>query len=224
MGISLENRIEGLKGSPEYKLKNKSKQVIFLLLNLTVFFLYFISVIIAFLFSSKAFPWILLSVFIAVLYNSNSISPQNRPPLDSIFHLTGSLSFSIAGGVWNGISIVNVFPFGLVFSLWFTGGYWNHLLLDKEKDFSAGRRTLAHRIKPEFLRFGAVFFMGTGDLLMVIFLKKESFLFSILFLFVFLLIIISGLKIADPRIFRKIYRLIHFIAGIVLFFYFLNIL
>lgn len=87
-------------------------------------------------FSKKSFFCISLSVLISILYNNKKISSFKFAPMDTILHFLGAFFFTLAGGLWENNFFGKLFCVALGISFLFTGGYWNHLLIDKEKDFS----------------------------------------------------------------------------------------
>lgn len=126
----------------------------------------------------------------------------------------------MAGGVWDGNSIRAVFIISISFSFLFTGGYWNHLLLDKERDKSMGMKTLALRIAPKIIRFGSIFMICLGDMILAFYLGRQFSIFWFVSGFVFLITFFSGFIINDPKNYRKFYRKIHLFFAILIFIYF----
>ncbi|MEJ5165508.1 MAG: UbiA family prenyltransferase [Thermoanaerobaculia bacterium] len=209
----MDNKIEGI-----YKNEYSSYPVppsLFFLKILRII-LYTLGIFLAFIFSKNSFPWVLSSIFLSIIYNNHKLSLQQRPPLDSILHFSGSFVFTISGGVWDGSEFSSVFPYALSLSLLFTGGYWNHLLLDKEKDMALGRKTMAHKIKNEIIKGGSIIFISSGDLFLGFFLGKKSFIFLLTFSIAAFFIIFFGLINKNPVFFRKTYRTIHFFLGLIL--------
>ncbi len=225
---SIENRVEGYKINP--KDSQRGNLLIFLSSNhlfyLKLFYLslYFSGALLTFIFSKNSLPWVLLSILFAILYNNNKINPKKRPPLDSILHLIGSFSFTIAGCLWEGRSLKEVFPLGIALSFLFTGGYWNHLYLDKKRDEEIGIKTMAHKLNPKILRAGTIVFLSIGDLFFVFLLYKELRVLSLIAGIVFLATLFSGLIIKNPKKYRKIYRTIHSFLLLIIFFYFTGFL
>lgn len=184
------------------------------------FILYFSGIIITYIFSPYVFLWIILSIIISILYNNKTISSKNKPPIDTIFHFLGCFCFSNAGGLWDGNSLIEVLIISISFSFLFTGGYWNHLLLDKERDKSMGLRTLTLRIAPKIIKFGSIFMICLGDIILAFYLGRFFSIFWFVSGVVIFTTFFSGLKVKDPKSYRKMYRKIHLLFSILIFIYF----
>lgn len=212
-GIIIDNTVEGYKRSKEDSLNGDYPVIItlkrFLALKILRIIFYSTGAFFTFIFSKSSFPWIFISVFLSIIYNNHKISVQKYAPLDSLLHFLGGIVFTISGGVWEGGNVFDVLPFAISMGLIFTGGYFNHLLIDRERDERTRKFTLAHILSFKKIRSLSLIFIAAGDILMGYFLSLSKIFFIYIFIIGAIIIFYSGIKIKDPRKFRNIYRLLH---------------
>lgn len=224
-GIIIDNTIEGYRKSKEDCLNGDYPVFInpkrFSILKFLRLFFYLSGIIFVTIFSKDSAIWIFFLVFFSILYNSSKVCIQKYPPFDSLMHFYGGIVFTIFGGIWEGGEFLNVVPIGISLGLIFTGGYLNHLLMDRERDEKMGKLTLAHILSSEKMRVFSLTLIISGDILMGYLISSTLILFAFLFLFIALVIFYSGLKIKDPKQFRIIYRLLHLVLGFFIAFFIL---
>lgn len=225
LGIIIDNTIEGYKKNKRDSLNgdypiliNPSK---FFILKILRIFFYFGGIFFSIIFSKNAFFWVVLSVFLAFLYNNHKISVHKYAPLDSLLHFLGGITFTATGGFWEGDYFLKIIPFGIAFGLIFTGGYWNHLLLDKERDKEMGKLTLAHKMSFKKIKIFSIVLIFLGDLLMGYLLSFEFIFFAFIFGIGAFLLFFFGLKIKSEKKFRSFYRILHLFLALFLLIFFI---
>ncbi len=227
LAINIDNRIEGYKINPmdfsENGLPFEISNSLLIFFKILRFILYSLTLLISLFFAPNSVPFIILSIFLAIIYNRNKFFQSKKHLIDLLIHLLGGWCFTVAGGSWKNPANFLVYVFAFSLSFWFAGGYLNHLLIDKIRDEKTGRPTLALYFKEKEIKIVSTLFLFFGDLLMVfLFIKKSIFLIISLSIATITNILTSFL-IKDSKSFRIAYRLIHiFILIFILAFFILE--
>ncbi|MBN2383578.1 hypothetical protein JXQ70_11920 [bacterium] len=160
----------------------------------------------------RSLPWAMIVFILIRLYNSRHFVVKMRPPLDFLCHYFGAFVFYMYGVSWQGHSPGLVLP-GLGLAALFSGGYLNHLLVDRLRDAELGLVTLVHRFKENTVHYLAGGVIVAGDLCLSIFYAPTDVLWFLVFALLALSIVIMIFVLKNARAFRRYYRLLHIMGA-----------
>ncbi|HPR64575.1 MAG TPA: hypothetical protein PK014_10170 [Thermoanaerobaculia bacterium] len=173
----------------------------------TLFYVSFL--LLSFLNGGTVFAAGAVSYFCARLYNDHRVSAKAHPPLGLICHFLGGFSFFLYGGFWDGLILPPITLPGLALSAICSGGYLNHLDLDRDRDFHQGISTLAHRFSKKVLAWMACSFIVAGDGLLAFWFFPQRIGMSWIMVATGVFVLAARILLVSPRSFRTLYRAIH---------------
>jgi len=221
LAIILDNYIEGVLFHPDDARGGDYPVILgprfFLFIKRCREFLFLLFFAVTLLFSAGSVLLAVLVFGLVRIYNSRHLLVKTRPPIDFCCHFLGAFIFYLYGCTWQGRpEEVLVLP-GLGMAALFSGGYINHLLVDRVRDAGLGIKTLAHRLNPENVQYLAGSIIVAGDIILGVFFCKENLFRSVIFFTLGSSLVIMLFFVRDARAFRRFYRFLH-IVGLTLIF------